>query len=135
MCALNEVSIFAWLISVGTIGAFAKFIVANSDFSRSPYEIEKPRPKSWDVVAAHMFSRLLLGAIAGGLVGLIMVDSVKPEYGAALRLMFFAFAAGYSAPELMKSQERKLIHIIDKHLSKAVDPSIIGHSSQGAGSK
>ena len=109
---------FCCLAIAGSIGAFCKFIVQNYDFGKSPYEIDKPKAKSWDVVGAYIFARILLGAVAGLLVGLILIDALKPETGPFLRLIFFGWLAGYSAPELMKSQEKVMLETLEKQMGK-----------------
>ena len=115
---IQHIFTFSCLAIFGAVGAFCKFIVQNYDFGRPPYEIDKPKAKSWDVVGAYIVARILLGAVAGILVGLILIDALKPETGPFLRLMFFGWLAGYSAPELMKSQEKVMLEIFKKKMEK-----------------
>ena len=116
--SVQQIFTFSCLAIIGSIGAFCKFIVQNYDFGKSPYEIEKPQVKSWDVVSAYIIARLVLGSVAGVLVGLILIDALKPETGPFLRLMFFGWLAGYSAPELMKSQEKVMLEILKRQMEK-----------------
>ena len=118
LISFEQLVILFFMMIFGMAGAFAKFIVQNYDFSKDPYTIEKPKAKSWDVVGAYMIARILLGAMAGILVGLILVDALKPETGPFLRILFFGALAGYSAPELMKSQEKVIIDILNKQVKK-----------------
>ena len=117
----EQLVILIFMMIFGMGGAFAKFIVQNCDFSKDPYTIEKQKAKSWDVVAAYIVARILLGAMAGLLIGLVLVDAIKPESGSFFRILFFGALAGYSAPELMKSQEKVIIDILNKHLKNTSD--------------
>lgn len=112
----QDVFMLSALFIFGAIGALAKFIIVNYDFEKKAHEIEKPKFKSYDAGIVQMLSRILIGAIAALLLGLSMIDAIKPESGPFFKLLLLGFIAGYIAPELFRSQEKRMLKYLATHL-------------------
>jgi hypothetical protein len=57
-----------------------------------------------------------LGSVAAMLMGLALVDAIKPEREAFFKLLFLGFFAGYIAPEFFRSQEKRMLQYLAQQL-------------------
>lgn len=102
------------------IGGFIKSLVISFNYDEPHYLQEKFEAKNWNAALSNVFSRCILGAFSGLMYALLMVTAIKMEQGAVAKLIVFAVIIGYLAPDLWKTQERKML----ERLSKGLDESV-----------
>jgi len=55
------------------------------------------------------------------LLGLALVDAIRPEREAFFKLLLLGFFAGYIAPEFFRSQEKRMLKYLAHHLKSELD--------------
>lgn len=102
------------------IGGFIKSLVISYNFDVPHYLQEKFEAEDWGAALSNVFSRCLLGAFSGLMYALLMVSAIKMEQGAVAKLIVVAVIIGYLAPDLWKTQEKKMLDRLSKGLEESV---------------
>lgn len=103
------------------IGGFIKSLVISYNFDDPHYLQERFVTDDWSAAFANVFSRCLLGSFSGILYALLMVSAIKMEQGAVAKLIVFAVIIGYLAPDLWKTQEKKMLERLSRGIQESVD--------------
>ncbi|MBA5764658.1 hypothetical protein H2O73_20050 [Vibrio sp. 404] len=119
----QEFQILMYCAIAGSIGGFIKSIVIAYNFDVPHYHQDKFNAKDWSAAGANVFSRCFLGCVSGLMYALLMFDAIKIEKGAVAKLIVVAVVIGYLAPELWKSQEKKLLEKFSKEIQSTMTSS------------
>lgn len=109
-----------YCVIAAAVGGFIKAIVIAYDFEKAHHLQDKFIAKDWPAAFANILSRCILAALTGLLFALLMTDAIKFEKGPIAKLLVLAVFIGYLAPEIWKSQEKKMLAAITKNLEGVI---------------
>ncbi|MBV6753679.1 hypothetical protein KV580_25515 [Pseudomonas chlororaphis] len=114
---LSDFQLGMYCTIAAAIGGFIKAILISYDFEKPHHRQEKFVMNSDSAAFANILSRCILSAFTGLLFALLMSDAVKLEKGPVAKLLVLAVFVGYLAPDIWKSQEKKILVTIDRVFS------------------
>lgn len=102
------------------IGGFIKSLVISYNFDVPHHLQEKFESKSWPAAFSNIIARFLIGALSGLMYAIFMVSAIKMEQGAIAKLIVVSVVVGYLAPDLWKTQEKRMLDRLSRGLEESV---------------
>jgi hypothetical protein len=113
-----------YCVMAAAVGGFMKALVIAYDFEKPHHQQEEFIIKNISAAFANILSRCLLAGFTGLLFALLMTDAIKFEKGPIAKLLVLAVLIGYLAPELWKSQEKKMLAAISKGVESTIQKTM-----------